>query len=165
MRKSILEAVKNDAADLLAKKEVKADIKADIFLNPKKYAVCLPLKKIVADSKVSREGIEIYKEKIRNNEKIDPLIVVKHPRRDIYAVLDGYHRYYAYVEMGKKEIDCALAGDYSSVVFYLTANGYLQPTVQFTKNIRHPAKRLHENLKDFLDEFIKKFPISTSSRQ
>lgn len=154
MRKSILEAVKNDATDLLAKKE--KEVNADVFLNPKKYVVCLPVKKIVADPKVSREGIETYKEKIRNHEKIDPLIVVKHPRKDIYAVLDGHHRYYAYVELGKKKIDCAVAGDYSSVIFYLTENGYLQPTAQFTKNIRRPAKKLHENLKTFLDAFTKK---------
>jgi hypothetical protein len=151
MRKSILEAVKDDASSLLAEKKVNADI----FLNPKKYEVCLPVKKIIADSKVSKEGVEIYKQKIKNNEKIDPLIVVKHPHKDIYAVLDGHHRYYAYVEMGKRKISCALAGDYSSVIFYLTENGYLQPTVQFTKKIRQPAKKLHENLKDFLNSFIK----------
>jgi hypothetical protein len=29
--------------------------------------------------------------------------------------------------MGKKEIDCALTGDYSSVIFYLTEHGWLQP--------------------------------------
>jgi hypothetical protein len=150
--KSILDAVKDDATDILAKKQVNVDV----FLNPKKYAVCLPVEKIIADSKVSREGVEIYKEKIRNNEKIEPLIVVKHPHKDIYAVLDGHHRYYAYAEMGKKQIDCALAGDYSSVIFYLTENGYVQPTVQFTKNIKQPVKKLHENLKAFLDSFIKK---------
>ncbi len=152
MGKSIVEAVKNDAADLLEKKEVNADV----FVNPKKYAVCLPVEKIVADTKVSREGIETYKEKIRKNEEMDPLIVVKHPRKDIYAVLDGHHRYYAYVELGKKKIDCAVAGDYSNVVFYLTENGYLQPTAQFTKNIRRPVRKLHENLKAFPDAFIKK---------
>lgn len=151
MRKSTLETVKDVASGLLDKKEVNVDV----FVNPEKYVMCLPVKKIVADSKVSREGVEIYIKKIKNHEKIDPLIVVKHPRKDLYAVLDGHHRYYALVEMGKRKIECALAGDYSSIIFYLTEKGYLQPTAQFTEKIRKPAKKLHENLKAFLDEFIK----------
>ena len=132
----------------------KSESNADVFLHPNKYSVCLPVEKIVADSKVSRQGIEIYKRKIANNEKINPIIVVKHPRKDLYAVLDGHHRYYAFLELGKTEIDCAIAGDYSSVIFYLTEHGYFQPSPEITEGIRHPAIRLHHNLKQFLTNFI-----------
>ena len=133
----------------------KAEINIDVFFNPKKYAICLPINKIVADCKVSKEGIDYYKLKIKNREKINPIIVVKHPSKDKYAVLDGHHRYYAYVEMGKKETNCALAGDYSNVIFFLTKKGYFQPSIEFTYELRHPAKKIHENLKEFLNNFLK----------
>jgi hypothetical protein len=131
-----------------------SEINADVFLHPQKYAVCLPIEKLVADSKVSRQGIDIYKQKILRHEQINPIIVVKHPRKDLYAVLDGHHRYYAYLELGKTELDCALAGDYSSVIFYLTQHGYFQPSSEFTKGVREPAIRLHQNLKQFLTSFL-----------
>jgi hypothetical protein len=129
------------------------EINVDVFLHPNKYAVCLPTEKLVADSKVSRQGIKVYKQKIVEKQKINPLIVVKHPRKDLYAVLDGHHRYYAYLELGRKEITCALAGDYSSVIFYLTQHGYFQPSPEFTECLRQPAIRLHRNLKQFLATF------------
>jgi hypothetical protein len=128
----------------------KSEVNFDVFINPSKYSFRLPISKIVADSKVSRQGIEIYKQKIASNKKINPIIVVKHPRKVLYAVLDGHHRYYAYLEMGKNEIDCALAGDYSSVIFYLTEHGYFQPTAEMTEGIREPIIRLNKNLKQFL---------------
>ena len=37
----------------------KSEVNADVFVHPNKYAVCLPMEKLVADSKVSRQGIEI----------------------------------------------------------------------------------------------------------
>ncbi len=132
----------------------KGEINPDVFLNPHKYSVRLSVGKIVADSKVSRQGIEIYKRKILENKKINPVIVVKHPRKELYAVLDGHHRFYAHLELGEKEIDCALAGDYSSVIFYLTEHGYFQPSPEFTDGIRQPAIRLHQNLKQFLTNFL-----------
>lgn len=131
-------------------------INADVFINPDKYAVCLPIQKLVADSKVSRQGIEVYKNKIRGKQKIKPIIVVKHPKKDLYAVLDGHHRYYAYLELNIKEVKCALAGDYSSVLFYLTKNGYFQPSAEFTKGVRQPVISLHQNLKQFLANFLNK---------
>jgi Predicted transcriptional regulators len=133
-----------------------SQINADVFLHPDKYAVCLPIEKLVADSKVSRRGVEIYKQKMRENQKINPIIVVKHPRKNLYAVLDGHHRYYAYLELNIKEVDCALAGDYSSVIFYLTQHGYFQPIPEFTEGVRQPVIRLHQNLKQFLTNFLNK---------
>lgn len=133
-----------------------SQINADVFINPDKYAVCLPIEMLVADSKVSRRGVEIYKQKISEKQKINPIIVVKHPRKDLYAVLDGHHRYYAYLELNIKEVDCAIAGDYSSVVFYLTQHGYFQPSAEFTEGVRQPVIRLHQNLKQFLNNFLNK---------
>ncbi|MDR0372508.1 MAG: ParB N-terminal domain-containing protein [Nitrososphaerota archaeon] len=130
------------------------EINADVFIDPAKYTVILPIEKLVADSKVTKQGIDIYKQKLRENQKINPIIVVKHPRRDVYAVLDGHHRYYAYLELGRREVKCALAGDYSSVIFYLTEHGYFQPSPEFTKGLRQPAVNLHHNLKQFLTNFL-----------
>jgi hypothetical protein len=109
---------------------------------------------LVADTKVTRQGIEVYKRRILLKKRISPIIVVRHPKRELYAVLDGHHRYYAYLELGSKEVECALAGDYSSVIFYLAEHGYLQPSPQMTQDIRHPVVRLHENLKQFLNNFL-----------
>jgi hypothetical protein len=148
---NFISAVRDDFADWI---NGKSELNADVFIHPNKYAVCLGIEKLVADSKVSRQGVELYKQKILNKEKINPIIVVKHPRKDLYAVLDGHHRYFAYLGLGEKEVVCALAGDYSSVVFYLTQNGYFQPSPEFTEGIRQPAIRLHENLKRFLADFI-----------
>ena len=128
----------------------KSEINVDVFANPEKYLVRLPIEKLVADTKVDREAIEMYKKKIQKGEKIAPLIVVKHPKFDVYAVLDGHHRYYAHLELGKKTIECAIAGNYSSVIFYLTQHGCFQPSPEFTEEVRQPAIRLHKNLKQFL---------------
>jgi len=147
----LFSTVTADVSDILSGK---SRVNADVFIQPWKYSACLPISKLRADSKVSRQGVEFYKQKIANNEKLRPIIVVKHPRKDIYAVLDGHHRFYAYKEAGIRKVDCALAGDYSSVMFYLTEHGYFQPSPEFTENIRQPAIRLHENLKQFLTNFI-----------
>jgi len=149
--RTLLTLTKKDIHGLLKGKH---EFNPDVFIDPIKYSRRIATEKIVADSKVSRQGIEFYKKKIANNEKLDPIIVVKHPRKDLYAVLDGHHRYYAYREMGKKTVDSAIAGDYSSVNFYLTENGYFQPQIETTEKLIQPAKKLHENLKQFLDEFL-----------
>ncbi len=131
------------------------EINIDVFANPEKYLICLPIEKIVADTKVSAEAVELYKQRIKNGEKIPPIIVVKHPRFDVYAVLDGHHRFYAYLEIGRKEIECALAGDFSSVMFYLTEQGFFQPNLETKGEMRKPVLRLHEDIQDFLQNFLK----------
>jgi hypothetical protein len=131
------------------------EINIDVFANPEKYLVRLPMDKIVADTKVDPEAIEMYKKKIQNGEKIAPLIVVKHPKFDVYAVLDGHHRYYALLELGKKEVECALAGDFSSAVFYMTEQGYFQPKPETKEENQKKIIHLHENLQDFLHNFLK----------
>lgn len=139
--------------DVFALLHAPPEFNPDVFVNPQKYSQPLKIDKIVADLKVSRQGVEFYKKKILTNKKIEPIIVVKHPRKESYAVLDGHHRFHAYRELGKKSIDCALAGDFSRVNYYLTKNGYFQPNVEITENFRHPLKKLHNNLKEFLEEF------------
>lgn len=125
----------------------------EVFINPDKYSVFLPISKVVADSKVSRRGVNIYKQKIKNKEKLDPIIVVKHPKKDLYAVLDGHHRYHATFEMNKKEIKCAILGDYSNVIFYLTKNGFFQPDSTISEPIRQAIFKLQKNINQFLEYF------------
>ena len=132
-----------------------SEINIDVFANPEKYLVRLPIDKIVADTKVDPEAIEMYKKKIENGEKIAPLIVVKHPKFEVYAVLDGHHRYYALLELGKKEVECALAGDFSILVFYMTEQGYFQPKPETKKENQKKVINLHKNLQDFLHNFLK----------
>ena len=131
------------------------EINIDVFANPEKYLLRLPIEKIVADTKVDPEAIEMYKKKIENGKKIAPLIVVKHPKFDVYAVLDGHHRYYALLEVGKKEVDCALAGDFSGLMFYMTEHGYFQPKPQTKEEDQMKIIHLHENVQDFLQNFLK----------
>jgi ParB-like nuclease domain len=127
----------------------------DVFANPEKYMLRLPIDKIVADKKVDPEAIEMYKKKIQNGEKIAPLIVVKHPKFDEYAVLDGHHRYYALLELGKRQVDCALAGDFSSLMFYMTEHGYFQPKPETKEENGKKVIHLHEDVQDFLQNFLK----------
>jgi len=152
----LADIVKDDALALMdrRKKGERQKFKPDVLVNPRKYAKPIAIDKIIADTKVSGEGVEYYKKKIEANEPIDPIVVVKHPRLDVYAVLDGHHRYWACRELGKETIDCALAEDYSSVIFYLTEHGYLQPSAEATEHLRLPAKKMHENLKQFLEGFL-----------
>jgi hypothetical protein len=146
------------------------EINVDVFANPEKYLVRLPMDKLVADTKVDPEAIEMYKKKIENGEKIAPLIVVKHPKFDVYAVLDGHHRYYAFLELGKKVVDCALAGDFSSLMFYMTEHGYFQPKPETKEENQKKIIHLHEDVQDFLHNFLKdphkaKRPISKNQNE
>jgi hypothetical protein len=131
------------------------EINLDVLSNPEKYLVRLPIEKIVADSKVVREGVEGYKRRIKSGEPVGLIIVVKHPKFELYAVLDGHHRYYALLELGRKEIDCALAADFSSVIFYMTQHGYFQPSADFRKGLHKQTIQLHEGIQEFLDGFSK----------
>ena len=131
------------------------EINIDVFQNPEKYLVRVTIDEIVADTKVSREGVEGYKQKIKSGEKIAPVIVVKHPKFEKYAVLDGHHRCYAYLELGRKEVNCALAGDFSSVIYTMTKLGYFQPGAEVRKGIYRKIFQVHENIQEFLDNFSK----------
>jgi hypothetical protein len=149
----IVDSLRLRVTRLLRRRE--PEINIDVFANPEKYLICLPIEKLVADTKVDPEAIEMYKKKIQNGEKIAPLIVIKHPKFDVYAVLDGHHRYYALLEVGTKMVDCALAGDFSSVVFYMTEHGYFQPKPETKEENQKKIIHLHENVQDFLQNFLK----------
>jgi len=149
----IVDTLRIRVTRLLRRKE--REINIDVFANPEKYLICLPIEKLIADTKVDPEAIEMYKKKIQNGEKIAPLIVIKHPKFEVYAVLDGHHRYYALLEMGKKKVNCALAGDFSSVIFYLTEKGFFQPNMETKGEMQKSVFQLHENVQDFLKSFLK----------
>jgi MinD superfamily P-loop ATPase len=49
------------------------EINIDVFANPEKYLIRLPIDKIVADTKVSREAINLYKQKNQKRRKACPI--------------------------------------------------------------------------------------------
>ncbi len=149
-----LGTIRSKIVGLLNYKEKRTKVNLDVFSNPQKHLMCLPIEKIVADTKVFPQAVEKYKQKISNGESLSPVIVIKHPRYDVYAVLNGHHRYYAYLELGWKEIECALAGDFSSVFFYLTDQGYFQPNPN-AKALKNPEIKFHDELETFLKNFLK----------
>ena len=152
--RTAIEAIRSKIVGLLNYKERRCRLNLDVFSNPEKHLICLPIDKIVSDNKVFPETVERYKRKLEYGETVDPVIVIKHPRYDVYAVLDGHHRYFAYLELGKKEVDCALAGDFSAVFFYLTDHGFFQPNPN-AKELKKPELKLHDNIEEFLQNFLK----------
>jgi hypothetical protein len=124
--------------------------KFDILRNPEKYAENISTEKIVADEKVYSVGVKRYKNKIRHGENIGTIIVIKHPKKELYAVLDGHHRYWAQKKMGIEKIKCAVIRDHFGLLFSATEDGLLQPTKEFTKYVRVPFKKIENHLYKFL---------------
>jgi hypothetical protein len=124
--------------------------KFDILKNPEKYAEIIGIGKIVADSKVYSGGVKRYEDKIRHGEDLGAIIVIKHPKKDLYAVLDGHHRYWAQKRMGIKKIKCAVIRDHIGLLFSATEDGLLQPTKEFTKYVRVPYKKIENHMYKFL---------------
>ncbi len=127
----------------------------DVFINPEKYKQKISVDKIVVDPKVSRRGIKRYKIMLSKGKNLGTIIVIKHPRKDIYAVLDGHHRFFAQSETGVKEVDCAVVGDFSSFMFHLTKDGWFQPSKEVTEYLRMPVLKFREDLDDYLKKFLK----------
>jgi len=128
---------------------------ADVFIDPDKYKEKISVDKIIADLKVYRQGVERYKEMLKQGKDLGTIIVLKHPREDFFAVVDGHHRFIAQQESGIKEVDCAIVGDFSSFIFYMTKDGWFQPSPEITQYVRVPILQFQEDLKKFLEEFIK----------
>jgi hypothetical protein len=107
------------------------------FTNPAKYSQKIDINKIVAAPKLHKKGVEKYKEIIQSGKSVRPLIVLKHPHQDLYAVLDGHHRFYAFLELGNTTVDAVVVRS-NKALFGLTKKGYLQPTPRMTKYIHIP---------------------------
>lgn len=122
----------------------------DILINPDKYKETIDVDKIVADIKVDYEGVERCRRKIEAGEDISTIVVVKHPKEDLYAALDGHHRYWAVRWEELKEMDCAVIYDLVGLLFLLTREGVLQPPIEFTKYVRIPLRRAVSYLNEFL---------------
>lgn len=106
---------------------------------------------IVADKKVYGKGVENYKHSLKSGKDVGSIVVVKHPEKKMYAVLNGHHRYWAQKEMNIKKIKCSVIHDFVGPLFFFTKEGYLQPTPLFTKYVRVPFKKM----KKYLEEFLK----------
>lgn len=130
-----------------------------ILLNPEDFAEPIPVEKIVADKKVYKEGINHFLKALKAKESVGTIVVVKHPKKRLYAVLDGHHRFWAQKEFGVKTIKCAVIQDYTGLTFELTQKGFYQPSPEFTKNLRAPIKKWGAEIVNYLKMF-KEDPIS-----
>lgn len=119
------------------------------FINPEKHAEKIDIKKIVAAPKLYRPGVEKYKEKILAGKAIRPIVVFKHPHEDLYAVLDGHHRFYAFLELGAQTVDAAVMKS-NKFLFNRAKDGWLQPTPAMTKYIRVPAITFAKYINNFV---------------
>jgi len=118
---------------------------------PEEWQRHVSIMKVVADSKVYSKGVAEYEERIKIGEDVGSLIVIKHPKEDLYAVLDGHHRYHAYSNLGIKKAKCAVIPDPIGLLFTLTKDGMLQPTEEFTEYVRIPFKKLETFLYEFMN--------------
>jgi hypothetical protein len=117
----------------------------------------LPIDKIVADYKVDIKGIKKIINEINAGNSIKSIVVVKHPEKEYYAVLDGHHRFWAFKELGISTIKCAVVEDSIGLGFHLTKEGAFQPNPAITKYIRIPLKRFNRYFIDFLKDPEKLF--------
>lgn len=124
------------------------------FAHPYKYCVKVDVNKIVAAPKLHKKGVEKYKEIILSGKAVRPIILLKHPHQDLYAVLDGHHRFYAYLELGITTVDAVIVRS-SKVLFGLTKKGYLQPTPRMTKYIHIPLLVFSRYVNKFIRQPVK----------
>jgi hypothetical protein len=119
------------------------------YTMPEKYAVELPLNVIVCDEKIDPDYVKHLM--VKGSETlVKPIVVVKHPAKQLYAVLDGHHRFWAAKLGGAETIKAAVVDDYDGLLFELTKSGSLQPPPEFTKYIRVPIKLFIESIAEFL---------------
>jgi hypothetical protein len=121
------------------------------FTFPEKFKTELPMDRIVADGKVVEDGVDHYHEKIQNGYEPRPIIVIKHPTEELYAVLDGHHRFEALKKSGATEVSSVVVDAYSNLQFNLTKKGVFQPGPLLTKYVRIPFKKLAAYMKNFLE--------------
>ena len=123
-----------------------------IYSNPDKYAIELPIDKIVADTKVDNGRVNHFVNIIKQDNSVKAVVVVKHPREDYYAVLDGHHRFWAQKKIGMSTIKSAVVKDLFGLGFHMTKNGLLQPDPKFTKYIRVPLKKFCSYITGFVED-------------
>jgi len=116
---------------------------------PERFAVELPIDRIVCDGKVDEGHVERIMGGADGPRAMKPIVVIKHPRQDVYAVLDGHHRFSAARRRGAQTIRAAVVDDYVGLGFELTKRGAFQPSSLFTKHVRVPAKRLASYMERF----------------
>ena len=122
------------------------------YTNPNKYAQYIITKQIVADIKVDLDGVNRLIKQIESGKKLKAIVIVKHPKKEYYAVLDGHHRFWAQKILGYTKIKCAVIEDIFGIGFHLTKNGIFQPDPKITKYIRIPLKRIYSYIAEFIDE-------------
>ena len=118
------------------------------YTMPDKYAVDLPVESIVCDENVDDDYVQRLAE--MDVSKFTPIVVIKHPDKELYAVLDGHHRFKAARLNGLKTIKAAVVDDYVGLGFEFTRQGVFQPSPEFTRYVRLPLKRFMEFMQDFL---------------
>ena len=118
---------------------------------PDKHARELPIDRIVCDDKVDEGWVNELTNNCGHPSELKAIVVVKHPKQDIYTVLDGHHRFEVARRSGQTTIRAAVVDDYIGLGFHLTKHGTFQPPPEFTKFIRVPIKRFTI----FMERFLK----------
>jgi hypothetical protein len=119
------------------------------YTMPDKFAVDLPVDKIVCDENIDYEYVQKLAVEM-DVSKLTPIVVIKHPDKELYAVLDGHHRFKAARLKGLKKIKAAIVDDYVGLGFEFTRQGVFQPSPEFTRYVRLPLKRFIEYMQNFL---------------
>jgi hypothetical protein len=125
------------------------------YFDPEKHAKEIPLKRVYTDEKVDEGHAARIGDSGLDTATMRPIVVIKHPRVEAYAVLDGHHRFHIVQGMGCETIRAAVVDDYVGLGFYLTKKGLFQPTPEFTKYVRVPLKRFVWWMTAFLKDPLK----------
>ena len=122
------------------------------YFEPDKHAQEIPIELIVTDDKVDEDYVGSLSKGVEDPKAMRAIVVIRHPREEIYAVLDGHHRYRLHREKGCTTIRASVVDDYVGLGFYLTKKGMFQPTPAFTKFVRIPLKRFVAWMTEFLKD-------------
>jgi hypothetical protein len=117
---------------------------------PDRYANDVPVDLVVCDSKVDPDLVERIRSSVEDGDKVKAIVVIKHPKQGIYAVLDGHHRFHALRSTGATTVRAAVVDDYIGLGFKLTKSGKFQPSPEFTRLVRVPLKRFLACMERFL---------------
>jgi hypothetical protein len=111
------------------------------YFHPAKHAQEIPVELVVSDEKVDEDHVARMGEGGLDPATMRPIVVIRHPKVEAYAVLDGHHRFSIVRKMGLGTVRAAVVDDYVGLGFFLTERGVFQPTPGFTKYVRIPLKR------------------------